>query len=145
MSEMKKTIKLKNPKIVITNNTRLNVPNLLFEEDYMEVVLRYCEQSPHRYEIPQQCMSCEKRFKHSHVYLLHIKTNNLCAQEDMATTNDQEEVACTENPPSYNKDVEVVPLNVTLEQINLLYKCKQFYTIFRTINTLNLHRCECYA
>ena len=24
-------------------------------------------------------------------------------------------------------------------------ECKQCYTIFRTINTLNLHKCECYT
>ena len=78
-------------------------------------------------------------------YTYYIKTNHLCAQEETATSDDQEEVACTENSPNYNKDVEVVPLNVTLEQINLLYKCKWCYTIFRTINTLNLHKCEYYA
>ena len=122
MSEMKRTIKLKSQKI-LTKKT-LKFLNLSFEEYYLEVVLQYCERSPHRYEIPQQCMSCEKRFRLSYIYLLHIKTNHLCAQEETATSADQEEVACTENSPNYNKDVEVVPLNVTLEQINLLYKYK---------------------
>ena len=108
----------------MTNKTRLNVPNLLLEEDYIEVVLQYCEWSPHPYEIPRQCMNCEKRFQHLYIYLLHIKTKHLCAQEETATTDNQEEVTCTENPPNYNKDVEVIPLNLTLEQINLLYQCK---------------------
>lgn len=90
MSEMKRTIKLKSQKI-LTKKT-LKFLNLSFEEYYLEVVLQYCERSPHRYEIPQQCMSCEKRFRLSYIYLLHIKTNHLCGQEETATSDDQEEV-----------------------------------------------------
>ena len=80
MSEMKRTIKLKSPKI-LTKKT-LKFLNLLFEEYYLEVVLQYCERSPHRYEIPQQCMSCEKRFRHSYIYLLHKDKPLMCTGRD---------------------------------------------------------------
>ena len=85
--EMRKTIKLRSPKIIVTNKTHLNVPNLSFEEDHIEVVLQYCRQSPHTYERPCSCMICARQFKHSYMYLLHIKTRYLCIKEETILTD----------------------------------------------------------
>ena len=102
-SEMRTTIKLKSPKIVMTNKACFNVQNLSFKEDYIEVVQRYCEWSPHRYEIPQQCKSYEKHFKHSYMYLLNIKEAIYAYRKTITThTDNQEQVAYTENPLDYD-------------------------------------------
>ena len=36
-------------------------------------------------------------------------------------------------------------LNVSLEDVNLLYESKRCYTIFQSIDTLKLHNCDRYT
>ena len=43
------------------------------------------------------------------------------------------------------KDVEIISLDVSLKDVNLLYECKRCYIIFQTIDTLKLHNFDCYA
>ena len=66
------------------------------------------------------------------MYLLHIETSNLCIQEEtiLIETENSEEAVHAGNSPALGKDVEVVSLDVSLNDVNLLYKCKKCSTIF---------------
>ena len=79
------------------------------------------------------------------MYLLHIKTSHLCIQEEtiLTDTENWEEAVHTKNLPKCDKDLEVVSLDVSLEDVNLLYECKLCYTKFRSIDTLKLHSHDC--